>query len=92
VLRYQLILQSEAAYQCVAKLGEIEAVQFLDSNPEMSAFQRKYVAEIKRCDELERILRYIKREAIKEGIIPVDPGLYFFIHNIYIFNFLNISN
>jgi len=73
VLRYQLILQSEAAYQCVAKLGEIEAVQFLDSNPEMSAFQRKYVAEIKRCDELERILRYIKREAIKEGVIPVDP-------------------
>jgi len=72
VLRYQLILQSEAAYQCVAELGEIEAVQFLDSNPEMSAFQRKYVAEVKRCEELERILRYIKREAIKEGIIPID--------------------
>ena len=73
VVRYQLILQSEAAYQCIAELGEIEAVQFLDSNPEMSAFQRKFVAEVKRCDELERILRYIKHEAIKNGIILTDP-------------------
>ena len=69
VVRYQLILQSEAAYQCIAELGEIEAVQFLDSNPELSAFQRKFVAEVKRCDELERILRYIKQEAIKDEII-----------------------
>ena len=73
VVRYQLILQSEAAYQCIAELGEIEAVQFLDSNPEMSAFQRKFVAEVKRCDELERILRYIKQEAIKDEIILQDP-------------------
>ena len=72
VLRYQLILQSEAAYQCVAELGEIEAVQFLDSNPGLSNFQRKYVAEVKRCEELERILRYIKHEAFKEGIKPVE--------------------
>ena len=74
VLRYQLILQSEAAYQCVAELGEIDAVQFLDSNPEMSTFQRKYVAEVKRCEELERILRYIANEAKKEDIIPFEPG------------------
>ena len=73
VLRYQLILQSEAAYQCVAELGEIDAVQFLDSNPEMSTFQRKYVAEVKRCEELERILRYINHEAKKENIMPFEP-------------------
>ena len=75
VLRYQLILQSEAAYQCVAELGEIEAVQFLDSNPELSAFQRKFVAEIKRCEELERILRYIKGQAIQDGLVLPDPGM-----------------
>ena len=73
VLRYQLILQSEAAYQCVAELGEIDAVQFLDSNPDMSTFQRKYVAEVKRCEELERILRYINHEAKKEDIVPFEP-------------------
>ena len=72
-MRYQLILQSEAAYQCVAELGEIDAVQFLDSNPEMSTFQRKYVAEVKRCEELERILRYINHEAKKEAIVPFEP-------------------
>lgn len=74
VLRYQLILQSEAAYQCVAALGEIEAVQFLDSNPEMSTFQRKFVGEVKRCEEIERVLRYIKHECQKEKIIPTDPA------------------
>ena len=79
VVRYQIILQSEAAYQCIAELGEIEAVQFLDSNPEMSAFQRKFVAEVKRCDELERILRYIKLEAIKDGIILKDPDEVIFL-------------
>ena len=74
VIRCQLILQSESAYQCVAELGEIEAVQFLDSNPEMSTFQRKFVADIKRCEELERILRYFWQEARKENIDPSDPG------------------
>ncbi len=74
VLRYQLILQSESAYQCVAELGEIEAVQFMDSNPEVSAFQRKFVAEVKRCEEIERILRYIKREAVKDGLVPTEPS------------------
>ena len=48
-------------------------MQFLDANPEMSTFQRKFVAEVKRCEELERILRYIGNEAKKENIISTDP-------------------
>ena len=77
VIRCQLILQSEAAYQCVAELGELKAVQFLDANPELSAFQRKFVSEIKRCEDLERILRFINKEALSEDItirVPLsDP-------------------
>ncbi|KHJ98086.1 V-type ATPase subunit family protein [Oesophagostomum dentatum] len=52
----QLFLQSEAAYQCVAELGELGLVQFRDLNPDTSAFQRKYVNEVRRCDEMERKL------------------------------------
>ena len=48
-------------------------MQFLDANPEMSTFQRKFVAEVKRCEELERILRYIGNEARKENIISPVP-------------------
>lgn len=76
VLRWQLLLQTEAVYYCVAALGEIEAVQFLDANPELSAFQRKFVSEVKRCEDLERILRYIGSEARKENILSTEPGLY----------------
>ena len=53
----QLFLQSEAAYTCVAELGELGLVQFRDLNPDVNAFQRKFVNEVRRCDEMERKLR-----------------------------------
>ena len=53
----QLFLQSEAAYACVSELGELGLVQFRDLNPDTSAFQRKFVNEVRRCDEMERKLR-----------------------------------
>ncbi|VDD95947.1 unnamed protein product, partial [Enterobius vermicularis] len=53
----QLFLQTEAAYTCVAELGELGLVQFRDLNPGVSAFQRKFVNEVRRCDEMERKLR-----------------------------------
>ena len=33
------------------------AVQFLVLNPDVNAFQRKFVNEVRRCDEMERTLR-----------------------------------
>uniref|UniRef100_A0AC34EZJ3 V-type proton ATPase subunit a n=1 Tax=Panagrolaimus sp. ES5 TaxID=591445 RepID=A0AC34EZJ3_9BILA len=70
----QIYLQNEAAYNCVAELGELGLVQFRDLNAEVSPFQRKYVAEIRRCDEMERKLRYLERE-IKRDTIPIlDTG------------------
>ena len=39
VSRCQLILQSEAAYNCVNELGELGLVQFVDLNPDVSGFQ-----------------------------------------------------
>lgn len=63
----QLFIQPEAAYQSVAELGEIGIAQFRDLNPEMSMFQRKFTAEVRRCDEMERKVNYIKSELIKDG-------------------------
>ena len=37
-------------------------VQFVDLNPEVSSFQRQFVSEVKRCEEMERKLRYIESE------------------------------
>ncbi|XP_074682079.1 V-type proton ATPase 116 kDa subunit a 4 isoform X2 [Strix aluco] len=58
----QLFLQVEAAYCCVAELGELGLVQFRDLNVNVNSFQRKFVNEVRRCESLERILRFLENE------------------------------
>jgi V-type H+-transporting ATPase subunit a len=72
--RCQLILQSEAAYNCISGLGELGLVQFVDLNPDVSSFQRKFVGEVKRCEEMERKLRYVQKEAMRDEIPIDEPG------------------
>ncbi|XP_077601367.1 V-type proton ATPase 116 kDa subunit a 2-like [Stigmatopora nigra] len=73
----QLFLQSGSAYDCIGDLGEVGIVEFRDLNPSVNAFQRKYVNEIKRCEEMERILGYLLREIKKADIslpeVDVNP-------------------
>ncbi|CAH0407363.1 unnamed protein product [Chilo suppressalis] len=64
----QLFIQPEAAYTSVSELGEAGTVQFRDLNPDVNAFQRKFVNEVRRCDEMERKLRYIEAEVHKDGV------------------------
>ena len=70
----QLFLQSEAAYACVSELGELGLVQFRDLNPDTSAFQRKFVNEVRRCDEMERKLRFLEKEIKKDDIPMMDSS------------------
>ncbi|XP_023320179.1 V-type proton ATPase 116 kDa subunit a-like isoform X3 [Eurytemora carolleeae] len=69
--RCQLYLPPEAAFNCIAELGELGLVQFVDINPDVSSFQRQFVSEIKRCEEMERKLRYIETE-IRREVIDID--------------------
>ncbi|XP_040567897.1 V-type proton ATPase 116 kDa subunit a 1 isoform X2 [Lepeophtheirus salmonis] len=66
--KYQLFLQSESAYRCISELGEIGLVEFLDHNPDLSSFQRKFVSEIKRCENMERICRFLEKECMMDDI------------------------
>uniref|UniRef100_A0AAY4C0X0 V-type proton ATPase subunit a n=1 Tax=Denticeps clupeoides TaxID=299321 RepID=A0AAY4C0X0_9TELE len=50
----QLFLQSDSAYNCVSELGELGIVEFRDLNPNVNAFQRKFVGEVRRCEEMEK--------------------------------------
>ncbi|XP_008328250.1 V-type proton ATPase 116 kDa subunit a isoform X1 [Cynoglossus semilaevis] len=70
----QLFLQSEAAYCCVSELGEIGMVQFRDLNPDVNVFQRKFVNEVRRCEEMDRKLRFVEKEIKKANIAIVDTG------------------
>ncbi|KAL7636808.1 UNVERIFIED_CONTAM: hypothetical protein RMT77_012564 [Armadillidium vulgare] len=70
----QLYLSSEMAYNCVSELGEIGLVQFRDLNPDVNSFQKKFVHEIRRCEEMERKLSYLETEAGKDDIEIVDQG------------------
>ncbi|KAL3270757.1 hypothetical protein HHI36_021282 [Cryptolaemus montrouzieri] len=64
----QLFIQPEAAYFVISELGETGTVQFRDLNEELNAFQKKFVNEVRRCDEMERKLRYIEREVNKDKV------------------------
>uniref|UniRef100_A0A1I8IUC7 V-type proton ATPase subunit a n=1 Tax=Macrostomum lignano TaxID=282301 RepID=A0A1I8IUC7_9PLAT len=70
----QLFLQAEAAFACVSELGELGLVQFRDLKPDTNAFQRKFVNEIRRCDEMERKLRYLEKEIKKDSVPVLDTG------------------
>ena len=81
----QLFLQSEAAYACVSELGELGSVQFRDLNPDTNAFQRKFVNEVRRCDEMERKLRFLEKEIKKDEIPMLDAGKWLFSRVISVF-------
>ncbi|XP_057276530.1 V-type proton ATPase 116 kDa subunit a 4 isoform X2 [Pezoporus wallicus] len=64
----QLFLQVEAAYCCVAELGELGLVQFRDLNVNVNSFQRKFVNEVRRCESLERIMRFLENHIEGDSI------------------------
>eukprot|EP00980_Cylindrotheca_fusiformis_P016809 scaffold5067_cov139-Cylindrotheca_fusiformis.AAC.3 len=69
-----IIMNEDAAHDCLAELGKLEAIQFSDLNPDLTPFQRRYVSSVKRCDELERKLRYFTQEIEKFDLEMVSAG------------------
>jgi len=68
----QLFIQPETVYHSVAALGEAGIAEFRDLNPDVHIFQRKFISELRRCEELERQLRYIETEVRKEKINVIE--------------------
>uniref|UniRef100_A0A674B6N2 V-type proton ATPase subunit a n=1 Tax=Salmo trutta TaxID=8032 RepID=A0A674B6N2_SALTR len=69
----QLFFQTESAHNCINELGHLGLVQFKDLNPGTVAFQRRFVKEVKKCEEMERILRFLENEVVKSNI-PIPAG------------------
>jgi len=68
-----LVVQEHCAHQCVASLGRMGVIQFTDLNQELTAFQRRYVKEIQRADELERKLRTFDDQLEKLNLESAMP-------------------
>ncbi|ULT96043.1 hypothetical protein L3Y34_004590 [Caenorhabditis briggsae] len=67
---YQMILVREAAFECVAELGKQGNVQFIDLNAKLSLYSRSFVKQMRRCEEMERKLRFLEKQ-----VITCKPGL-----------------
>ena len=65
----QLYIPLEIAQQTVWELGEIGSIEFRDLNPNVNPFQRTFVNEIKRLDDMERIIRFLKSESEKSSVV-----------------------
>ncbi|KAL2805694.1 V-type proton ATPase 116 kDa subunit a3 isoform a [Daubentonia madagascariensis] len=71
----QLFLPTAAAYTCVSQLGELGLVEFRDLNASVSAFQRRFVADVRRCEELEKTFTFLQEEVRRAGLaLPVPEG------------------
>ncbi|KAF9464615.1 V-type ATPase, V0 complex, 116kDa subunit family [Collybia nuda] len=70
----QLFVPTEVAHDAVAELGELGNVQFKDLNPTINPFQRSFVGEIRRIDEMARRVRFFSNQIQKEkDVIPIRP-------------------
>lgn len=69
----QIYVQIESARETVDELGKLGLIQFRDLNPEVNAFSRNFVNEVKRFDEMERKIRYFQEQV--DRIKPDLPQL-----------------
>ena len=59
---YNLVMQSDMAWKIMNELGKLSAIQFVDLNSDQTVFNRRYAGYIRRCEEAERRIRFLKQE------------------------------
>ncbi|XP_028826690.1 V-type proton ATPase 116 kDa subunit a isoform X2 [Denticeps clupeoides] len=68
----QLFFQTESAHHCINELGNLGLVQFRDLNPGVAAFQRRFVKEVEKFKEMERILSFLDSEIARSGVATAE--------------------
>ncbi|KIK99754.1 hypothetical protein PAXRUDRAFT_822438 [Paxillus rubicundulus Ve08.2h10] len=70
----QLYIPTEVAHDTVAELGELSNVQFKDLNSSINPFQRSFVGEIRRFEDMARRVRFFTSQIEKEkDVVPIRP-------------------
>lgn len=76
----RLYFERGAAHATVDELGKLGAVQFNDLNPQQSAFQRSFSANVRLCDDMQRRLRFLYSQILLDPALPV-PDLIEYPHD-----------
>eukprot|EP00934_Nitzschia_sp_Nitz4_P008961 Nitzschia sp. Nitz4//scaffold21_size171442//20095//22959//NITZ4_002144-RA/size171442-snap-gene-0.66-mRNA-1//1//CDS//3329542360//8951//frame0 len=69
-----IIINEDAAHDCLSDLGSLGVLQFTDLNPDLTPFQRRYVSFVKRCDDIERKIRFFNSEIGKFELEAASAG------------------
>ncbi|CDK25684.1 unnamed protein product [Kuraishia capsulata CBS 1993] len=68
----QLYIPTEISKESVYALGTLGLIQFRDLNKKINAFQRTFISEIRRLDNVERQYRFLKGEMDSKNIEMVE--------------------
>ncbi|WFD01000.1 hypothetical protein MYAM1_003760 [Malassezia yamatoensis] len=73
----QLYMPSESVHAAVTELGELGVVQFKDLHPDAAPFQRTFVSDIRRLDEMQRRVEFLEEQLDREAIAarPLESAL-----------------
>ncbi|PWN26820.1 V0/A0 complex, 116-kDa subunit of ATPase, partial [Jaminaea rosea] len=68
----QIYMPTESAHAAVTELAQLGNVMFKDLNPDVTPFQRTFVSDIRRLDEMDRRVRFLQSQMEHEKV-PVRP-------------------
>ena len=66
----QFIDRNDNARALLDALGTLGMMELVDQSAGTAAYKRPFSEDIKRCDELQRQLNYVRGELAKAGVSP----------------------
>ena len=70
----RLYFSRQAAYDTVDELGELGLCEFRDLNANQSAFQRTFSENVRRCDDMLRVVRFLTEKIVEDGTLTLAPS------------------
>lgn len=72
----RLYFDRAAAHDTIDELGELGLVQFKDLNENQSAFQRTFSENVRRCDDMLRVIRYLTDQIKGTDHLTLAPSAF----------------
>ena len=68
MLLVQLYVPTEVSRDIIHQIGQLNLVQFRDLNAKVNEFQRTFVKELRKLDNIERQYTFFKAQLDRKGI------------------------